>query len=227
MGDLRALQLRKAVGHEAVEDGRRLDRIGMAELGAAAEDQALAVGRHAIIGQHAARIRKGAVLRADRRGEIGRQFFRGDDVGADRHHAALELRRHVARIAIGGDDHVARLDGAARRFDRPARAGFGELRSTGVLRGDRDAALLAEIQQSLEEQGRVQMAGAAHHHAAAVIVGADLLALALRRHDDRLRSARLRSACRPSSPCRRSGSCTRRRGNSRPGSSRSRSSRAR
>ena len=61
----------------------------------------------------------------------------------------------------------------------PVSVSFGRRR----LRGNRDAPLLAEIQQSLEEQGRMQVAGAAHHHAAPVIVGSDLLALPLRRHD--------------------------------------------
>ena len=44
-------------------------------------------------------------------------------------------------------------------------------------------ARLAEVEQSLEEERRMEMTGAAHDHAAAIIVGADLLALAFRRHD--------------------------------------------
>ena len=72
---------------------------------AAAEDHSLAVRRHPIIAQHAACIGQGAAFRNQRRGEIRRQFLGGDDVARERHHAAFQLRRDVAGIAVGGDDH--------------------------------------------------------------------------------------------------------------------------
>ncbi len=55
---------------------------------------------------------------------------------------------------------------------------------TGFCEAIGDAALQAEIEQALEIKRRVKMRGAAHHHAAAIIVGTDFLALAFGRHDE-------------------------------------------
>ena len=53
---------------------------------------------------------------------------------------------------------------------------------TGVFEAIGMPRVWHEIEQALEIEGRVKMRGARHHHAAAIIVGADLLALALLRH---------------------------------------------
>ena len=154
----------------------------MAEFGAAAEDQPLAIGRHAVIGEHPARIGEGPVFRADRTAKLRRQLLGGNDVGTDGNDTALELRRHVPGVAIGGDDDVARLNDPARGFHLPAIAGLGELRHRRFGR-NANAALGAEIEQALEIQGGVQVCGAAHHHAAAIVIRPNLLALPFRRHE--------------------------------------------
>ena len=55
-----------------------------------------------------------------RGGKLRRQFFGGDDVGANRHHPAFELRCHIAGIAIAGDDDVAGSDRSLWRLHQPA-----------------------------------------------------------------------------------------------------------
>ena len=113
--------MRETVCHEFVQDTRCFDRVGMAEFGTAAENQTLAVGRHAVIGQDAPCVGEGAVFRAERGCNIGRQFLGRDNVGPDRYDTPFELRRHVTRIAICCDDHISGFDRAAWRIDHPVR----------------------------------------------------------------------------------------------------------
>ena len=112
---------------------------------------------------------------AERCCQIWRQFFRGDDVGADRNNAALELRRHIARVAIGGDDDMAARGmeprGVLTCHVPPASC----VRPfTGVREAMAMPAFCTRSEQALVVEGRVNVGGAPHHHAAAIVVGTDV-----------------------------------------------------
>ena len=119
--------------------------------------------------------------------KVRRQFFGGDDVARQRDQAALQFRRRIAGIAVGGDHDVADLDVTARGRDPPALAG----RRDGLHRrlgAERDLAAARRVEQSLVVERRMQLGRALHHHAAVVIVGRHLLPLPFLRHHEGARS---------------------------------------
>src|SRR5215471_21548602 len=102
-------------------------------------------------------------------------------MAGDRHYAASERRRDVARVTVCGDHHIARRNGTTAGLAPPLGTGTVEAahRSFGA---DGNAAAAARFQKTLVVKRGVQFARSFDDHAAEIIVAGDLLALALARH---------------------------------------------
>src|SRR5581483_2735141 len=90
---------------------RRLGGDG-AELGAAAEQQAI-VGGQAKVEQKVLRVERHAARRQQVGGVPRAQRFGGDNVAADRNDASPERRRQRAGVSVGRNQHVGRRHVAA------------------------------------------------------------------------------------------------------------------
>ena len=132
---------------------RAFQRIGLVPRDAAAEEDAGAVGRGAIIVDHLSRVGDHAVGREKPVHRLARKRLGGDDVAADRNDAAAEPWRDAAGIAVGADDHVAGEDLAARGDDAKA-AALPFDRGDGAMRDDGRTGFDDAVEQAaMQERG--------------------------------------------------------------------------
>ena len=166
----------KSLTISAWSSGALLQRIGLVPRDAAAEEDAGAVGRGAIVVDHFSRVADRAVGREKPVDSLARKRLGCDDVAADRNDAAAEPWRDAAGIAVGADDHVASKNLATRSDDAKSAAPTFD-RSDGAMRDDGRAGFDDAVEQAAMQESGVDGRVAGIDHAAVIDVGAELLRL--------------------------------------------------
>ena len=174
-------QLREYLRHVGVQLRAADLWVGFVQRHTPAEQDARPIGRSAVVVDDLLGVADDAVLRHQLVDQARRQRLGRDHVAADRDHAALQPRREIAGIAVGGDDDVAGFDHAFRH--RNAEAGTGPLNcGCRAVRDDLDAGLAGHIKQAAMIAGRIDRSVRAVDDAAVVEIGAQFAALLGTRH---------------------------------------------
>jgi hypothetical protein len=100
MTDARLAKFRKTLDHVGVQQRTAHHGIRLADRDASTEEDALPVRRGAVVERDLARVADDAVAGHQSPHLRGGQGLRGNDVAADRDHAAREPRRESARTAV-------------------------------------------------------------------------------------------------------------------------------
>ena len=169
------------INHAAAKDFRTLANgvFGFGEEGGAATEEHAIVGRQPVVIEEVFRVVDHAVAGAEFSGEIGRQAFRGDDVGADGDDFFSQGGSGVRGVSAGGENHFAGGNSAFGSFDQEVQTRtaatpepMGDFLDARVI-VEASAGALSGVGQACNVARRVQARAGFVNHAAEINVGAD------------------------------------------------------
>ena len=160
--------------HRVVEKVSGLGHVDRVEAAAPAEGQA-PVGREAPVKQKVLGVHHHPPGGADASGQLLGQDLGGDDVAADRHHLASQVRRGGIGVGVGGQDHVGGIDAAPRGRHPVAPPASAQAGHPGAV-DHPGTGVHGPGGQAGVKPGRVQPAGAVEDDPAVKRLAADLRA---------------------------------------------------